>query len=75
MFGSSLPPVDCRMAHVLFTLFVMFTYSGIQNILCCVIVLFVFDLCTLCCQFLYIIYSGSSNDYASSTYFYLHQFV
>jgi uncharacterized protein YebE (UPF0316 family) len=43
MFCSSLPPVDCSMAHVLFTLFVMFAYSGIQNILCCIIVLFVFD--------------------------------
>jgi hypothetical protein len=45
MFGSSLSPVDCRMAHVLFTLFVMFAYSarGIKNILCCIIVLFVFD--------------------------------
>jgi hypothetical protein len=33
------------MAHVLFTLFVMFAYSarGIKNILCCIIVLFVFD--------------------------------
>ena len=48
MFGSSLPLVICRRVHVLFTLFV---YSGVQHILCCVFVLFVFILCTLCCQF------------------------
>ena len=35
-------PVVCRRAHVLFTLF---AYSGVQHILCCVIVLFVFILC------------------------------
>jgi hypothetical protein len=29
--------------------------SGVQHILCCVFVLFVFVLCTLCCQFLWII--------------------
>jgi hypothetical protein len=27
-------------------------YCGVQNILCCVFVLFVFVLCTQCCQFL-----------------------
>jgi len=36
MFGSSLPPVVWRRAHVLFTLFVFLTYSGVQHILCCV---------------------------------------
>jgi len=30
----------------------LFEYSGVQHILCCVFVLFVFDLCMLCCQFL-----------------------
>jgi hypothetical protein len=55
MFGSSLPPVDCRMAHVLFTLFVMFAYSDIQNILCCVIVLFFFDLYALYVASFYIL--------------------
>jgi len=48
MFGSSLPPVACRRVHVLFTLF---AYSGIQHILCCVFVLFVYVWCTLCCIF------------------------
>ena len=52
MFGSSFPPVVCRGAHVLFMLFV---YSGVQLILCCVFVLFFFVLCTLCCQFLWIV--------------------
>ena len=49
MFGSSLNPVVCR-THVLFT------YSGVQHILCCVFVLFFFVLCTLCCEFLWIVY-------------------
>ena len=30
----------------------LLTYSGVHHILCCVIVLFVFVLCALCCQFL-----------------------
>ena len=32
MFGSSLPPVICGRAHVLF---VLFAHSGVQHILCC----------------------------------------
>jgi hypothetical protein len=35
MFGSSLFPVVCRKAHVLFTLFVFATYRGVQHILYC----------------------------------------
>ena len=35
MFGSCLPPVFCRRAHVLFTLFVLFAHNGVQHILCC----------------------------------------
>jgi hypothetical protein len=30
------------------------TYSGIQHILCCVLGLFFFDFCAICCQFLWI---------------------
>ena len=43
--------------HVLCTFFCgfLFAHSGVQHILCCVIVLFVFFLCTLCCQFLWIV--------------------
>ena len=60
MFGSSLLPVVCRRARVLFTLFV-FVHSSVQHILLCgfVFVLFVFVLClvypmllvTLSCSF------------------------
>jgi len=35
MFGSFLPPVVCRSAHVLFTLF---ADSGVLHILCCVFI-------------------------------------
>ena len=34
----------------------LFTYSGVQHILCCVFVLFFFVLCTLCCQVLWIVH-------------------
>ena len=33
----------------------LFAYSGVQYILCCVFVLFVFVLCSLCCQVLWIV--------------------
>ena len=57
MFGSSLPPVVCRRAHVLFTFFyTLFVYSGVQHILCCGVVLFFFVLCTQCWQFLWIVH-------------------
>jgi len=52
MFGSSLSPVICRRAHVLFAFLCLFAYSGVQHILCYVFALFVFVLCALCCQFL-----------------------
>ena len=38
LFGWSLPPVVCRMAHVLFTLSVFVYVIGAQHILCCVFV-------------------------------------
>jgi len=50
IFGSSFPPVVCRGAHVLFT------NSGVQHIMRCVFVLFFFVLCTLCCQFPWIVH-------------------
>ena len=50
---SSLPPVVCMRARVLFTLFVLFWLSGVQHIWHCVFVLLCFVLCTLCCQFLW----------------------
>ena len=60
MFGSSLPPVNCKRVHVLFTLLCLFTYSNIQDILYYIFVLFVFVLCTLCCQFLCVVFCLSS---------------
>ena len=51
-----LPLVVCSRAHVLFTLFVFVTHSGIQHILCCVFVLIFFVLYTLCCQFFLIVH-------------------
>ena len=34
----------------------LFVHSGVQHMLCCVFVLFVFGLCTPCCQFLWIVH-------------------
>jgi hypothetical protein len=34
----------------------LFVHSGVQHILCCVFVLFVFVLSILCCQFLWIVH-------------------
>jgi hypothetical protein len=45
MFGLFLPPVVCRRAHVLFTLFVFVCVKWCPTQLCCVFVLFVFVLC------------------------------
>ena len=77
LFGWSLPPVVCRMAHVLFTLsvFVWLVFylqlfvewlMSYLHYLClftllvpntyCVVFLFFFVLCTLCFQFLWIVY-------------------
>ena len=36
--------------------FCLFVDSGVQHILCCVFVLFFFVLCTLCCQFFWIVH-------------------
>ena len=36
--------------------FCLFVYSGVQHIVCCVFVLFLFVLCTQCCQFLWIVH-------------------
>ena len=34
----------------------LFAYSGAQHILCCVFVVICVVLCTLCCQFLWIVH-------------------
>jgi hypothetical protein len=53
MFGSSLPPTLCVRYRVLLTLFVF--VCGVQHLLCCVFVLFVFVLCALSFLFLWIV--------------------
>jgi len=53
MFGVSLPSVVCRMAHVVFTLFVL---RIVMSNTYCVVLLFFVVLCTLCSKFLWIIY-------------------
>jgi len=52
MFGLSLPPVVCRRAHMSFfyvicVCLILFGYSGVQRILCCVLALFFIVSCTL----------------------------
>ena len=51
MFDSSLPPVVWMEWSCLIYVFCgfLFAHSGVQHILCCVFVLFVFVFCTLCC--------------------------
>ena len=74
MFGSSLPPAFCRMAHVLQCFLCMLTYSNVQyfavahlfSLMCCALfcfVVFCFScfLCDQCCQFLWITPSVCSN--------------
>ena len=56
MFGSSLPPVVCRRADILFTLYAFVCLFNVQHILWCVFALFFFVLSTLCYQFLYIVH-------------------
>ena len=64
MFGSSLPPVVCRRAHVSFMLFVfVFVYSDVQSILRCVCFSSSCILRTQCYQFLWIVHSWLSIRY------------
>jgi hypothetical protein len=49
----SLPPVVCRAIALRYLC--LLAHSGFQHILCCVFVLFVFVLCTLCCQYHWIV--------------------
>ena len=69
MFVSSLPPVVCRRAHVLFTLlefvyiiyvvFLFFVFFGlVPPYVASFSGLFFLVLCTLCCQFLWIVFLG-----------------
>jgi energy-coupling factor transporter transmembrane protein EcfT len=47
----------------------LFAYNGVQHILCCVFVLFFFVLCTLCCQFLWIVLFWIAPSVFSNVYF------
>jgi hypothetical protein len=55
MFSSCIPPVICKRAHVLLTLFVFVCVKWCPTKLCCALVLFFFVLCILCSQFLWIV--------------------
>jgi hypothetical protein len=39
-----------------YILLCLFTHGGVQHIFCCVFALFIFVLCALCCQFLWIVH-------------------
>ena len=55
MFGSSLLPVVCRGFMFYLRYLCLIAHSGVQHILCCAFCLCFFVLCTLCCQFLWIV--------------------
>jgi NhaP-type Na+/H+ or K+/H+ antiporter len=50
----------------------LLAYSDVQHILCCVFALFFFVLCTICCQFLWIVLFWLPLRY-SLTFIYLEQ--
>ena len=54
MFGSPLPPV-CRSSVSYLRYLCLLAHSGVIHIMCCVFALY-FVLCTLCCQFLWIVH-------------------
>ena len=49
----------------------LFTYTGVQHIMWCVFDLFVFVLCTLCCQFLWIVHLWLPLRYSLTFIYYL----
>ena len=49
----------------------LFTYIGVQHIMWCVFVLFVFVSCTLCCQFLWIVHLWLPLRYSLTFIYYL----
>ena len=46
----------------------LFVYNGVQHIMCGVFVLFFFVLCTLCCQFLWIVPFLIASSVLSNVY-------
>jgi hypothetical protein len=69
IFGLSLPLVVCRRVHVLFTFLCVYLciVHVVSKTLCWVFILFFFVLCTLYCQFLWIVASVFSNICLSNT--------
>ena len=53
----------------------LLAYSGVQYIWCCVFILFVVDLCTLCSHILWIAPSVFSNVYLPQFLFYLYSIL
>jgi len=71
-----LSSVFCRRVHVLFTFYLcLLAYSGVQHILCCVFALFFFVLCTLCCQFLWIVHFSMPLSVFSYVYLLMYGLV
>jgi hypothetical protein len=70
MFGSSLPPVVCKRAHVLLTLFVYacgeWCTTHVVLVFCFFFVVVFFVLCNLRCQFLWIVHVGLPLQYSLS---------
>jgi hypothetical protein len=54
--------VGCSLSDLRYLCFL--AYSGIQHILCSVFALFFFVLCTICCQFLWIVHFSSPLRYS-----------
>ena len=53
----------------------LLAYGGVQNILCFVFVLFVFVLCTLSCQFLWIVHFSQPLQYYLMFIYYYSEFI
>ena len=57
MFGSSLPPVVVGGLMSYLRYLCLLRHRSVKHILCCVFALFFFVLCSLYCQFLWIVHS------------------
>ena len=71
MVGSSLPPIVCKKAHVLLTLFVFACRQWcpthiVLGIFLFLFLFFIFVLCGLCCQFLWIVHFLLPLQYSPS---------
>ena len=64
MFCSSLPDIDLRGLMSYLRYLCLCAHSGVQHILCCAFVLYVFVLCTLCCKFICIVHFWFPNRYS-----------